>query len=64
MMIWSTGTTTPRVGAVAELPHWRRTLRTTLVVVTSLRSLHRLVVLTLVVSLVNLTMTLLARVGL
>ena len=43
---------------MAELPTWGRTSRTTLVTVTSLRTLHRLVVFTLMVSLASLTLLL------
>jgi len=48
---------------VAELPRLGQS-RTTLVTVTSMRRLHRLVLLNFAISVVTLTMTLLARGGL
>ena len=58
MMNWLIGTATPKEAGVAELPQWGRTSRTTLVAVTSLRRLHRLVACNLMLGLATLSLLL------
>jgi phage terminase large subunit-like protein len=53
-----TATSAPKEAAVVELPRLGRTSRTTLVTVTSLRSLHRLVACNVVLGVATLSLLL------
>jgi hypothetical protein len=55
-MIWSTGISTPKEAAVAELPRLGQTSRTTLVTITSLRRLNRLVACNLLLGVATLSL--------